>query len=328
MKESILVTGGAGYIGSVVADALLSRGYDVTVFDNLSHGDRAAVPEGAMFVAGDIGDRTALDRVFQKGKFDAVMHFAAWIEAGESMQTPERYFRNNSANALTLLEATLSHKVPRFVLSSTAALYGTPERTPIEETDALLPVNAYGESKLLVEKMLAWFHRIHGLRYASLRYFNAAGAVGARGENHHPETHLIPLILDVALGKRDQIAIYGTDYRTADGTCVRDYIHVADLSSAHLLALEALKKNAPLIYNLGSGRGFSVREVIEAARKVTGHAIPARESDRRPGDPPVLVASSQMIRDELGWNPKHAELEDIVRSAWEWRRAHPNGYGE
>jgi UDP-glucose 4-epimerase len=328
MKESILVTGGAGYIGSVVADALLSRGYDVTVFDNLSHGDRAAVPEGAVFVTGDIGDRAALDRVFQNGKFDAIMHFAAWIEAGESMQAPERYFRNNSANALTLLEATLAHKVSRFVFSSTAALYGTPERTPIEETDALLPVNAYGESKLLVERMLAWFHRIHGLRYASLRYFNAAGAVGARGENHHPETHLIPLILDVALGKRDQIAIYGTDYPTADGTCVRDYIHVADLASAHLLALEALKKKAPLIYNLGSGRGFSVREVIESVRKVTGHAVPAHESDRRPGDPPVLVASSGKIRDELGWNPKHAELEDIVRSAWEWRRAHPNGYGE
>lgn len=328
MKECILVTGGAGYIGSVVAETLLRQGYDVTVLDNLSHGDRAAVPEGAAFVAGDIGDRTALDGVFQNRKFDAVMHFAAWIEAGESMQAPERYFRNNSSNALTLLETILSHKVPRFVFSSTAALYGTPERTPIEETDVLLPVNAYGESKLLVEKMLAWFHRIHGLRYASLRYFNAAGAMGGRGENHHPETHLIPLTLEVALGKRDQIAIYGTDYPTPDGTCVRDYVHVADLASAHLLALEALKKKAPLIYNLGNGRGFSVREVIESARKVTGHTIPARESSRRPGDPPVLVASSKKIRGELGWTPKHAELDDIVRSAWEWRRTRPNGYGE
>jgi UDP-glucose 4-epimerase len=328
MKECILVTGGAGYIGSVVAETLLWQGYDVTVLDNLSHGDRAAVPEGAAFVAGDIGDRTALDGVFQNRKFDAVMHFAAWIEAGESMQAPERYFRNNSSNALTLLETILSHKVPRFVFSSTAALYGTPERTPIEETDVLLPVNAYGESKLLVEKMLAWFHRIHGLRYASLRYFNAAGAMGGRGENHHPETHLIPLTLEVALGKRDQIAIYGTDYPTPDGTCVRDYVHVADLASAHLLALEALKKKAPLIYNLGNGRGFSVREVIESARKVTGHTIPARESSRRPGDPPVLVASSKKIRGELGWTPKHAELDDIVRSAWEWRRTRPNGYGE
>lgn len=328
MNERILVTGGAGYIGSVVADALLKRGYDVTVFDDLSHGDRAAVPKGAALVIGDIGDRAALDNIFQSGKFDAVMHFAAWIEAGESMQAPERYFRNNSANTLTLLEAILHHKVARFVFSSTAALYGTPERTPIEETDLLRPVNAYGESKLLVEKMLAWFHSVHGLRYASLRYFNAAGAEGPRGENHRPESHLIPLTLEVALGKRDQIAIYGTDYPTPDGTCVRDYVHVADLASAHLLALEALKEKAPLIYNLGSGRGFSVLEVIEAARKVTGHGIPARKMDRRPGDPPVLVASSQKIRDELRWNPKHTELDDIVRSAWDWRRAHPDGYGD
>jgi UDP-glucose 4-epimerase len=328
MNERILVTGGAGYIGSVVADALLTRGYQVTVFDNLSHGDRAAVPSEAALVIGDVGDRAALDKLFQIGKFDAVMHFAAWIEAGESMQAPERYFRNNSANTLTLLETILNHNVSRFVFSSTAALYGTPERTPIEETDALCPVNAYGESKLLVEQMLAWFHRVHGLRYASLRYFNAAGAAGVRGENHHPESHLIPLMLEVALGKRDQIAIYGTNYPTPDGTCVRDYVHVSDLASAHLLALEALKGKAPLIYNLGSGRGFSVMEVIEAARKVTGHSIPDRKTDRRPGDPPVLVASSKKIRDELGWSPKHAELDVIVRSAWEWRRSHPNGYDE
>jgi UDP-glucose 4-epimerase len=328
MNERVLVTGGAGYIGSVVADALLARGYQVTVFDNLSHGDRAAVPEGAALVIGDVGDRAALDKLFQTGKFDAVMHFAAWIEAGESMQAPERYFRNNSANTLTLLETILNHKVSRFVFSSTAALYGTPERIPIEETDALRPVNAYGESKLLVEQMLSWFHRVHGLRYASLRYFNAAGAAGVRGENHRPESHLIPIMLEVALGKRDKIAIYGSDYPTPDETCVRDYVHVSDLASAHLLALEALKGKAPLIYNLGSGRGFSVMEVIEAARKVTGHSIPAWKTDRRPGDPPVLVASSKKIRDELGWSPKHAELDDIVRSAWEWRRRHPNGYDE
>jgi UDP-glucose 4-epimerase len=326
MKERVLVTGGAGYIGSVVAESLLSLGYDVTVFDNLSHGDRAAVPEGAAFVVGDVGDRAALDRVFQTGKFDAVMHFAAWIEAGESMQVPERYFRNNSANTLTLLEAVLNHKISRFVFSSTAALYGTPERTPIEEADRLCPVNAYGESKLLVEHMLAWFHQIHDLRYASLRYFNAAGAAGGRGENHHPETHLIPLTLEVALGKRKEIVIYGTDFPTPDGTCVRDYIHVSDLASAHLLALEALKKKARLIYNVGNGRGFSVLEVIEAARRVTGHGIPARNSDRRPGDPSSLVASSQKIREELCWSPKHPDLDDIVRSAWEWRRAHPAGY--
>jgi UDP-glucose 4-epimerase len=294
--------------------------------DNLSHGSRAAVPAGANFVAADVGDRAAPDQLFQSRKFDAVMHFAAWIEAGESMRCPERYFRNNSANALTLLEAILVHKVPRFVFSSTAALYGTPERTPIEETDPLLPVNAYGESKLLVEQMLAWFHRVHGLRYASLRYFNAAGAAGVCGENHHPETHLIPLIFEVALGKRDRISIYGTDYPTADGTCVRDYIHVADLASAHLLVLEALKENDRLVFNLGNGRGFSVREVIQAVRNVTGHHIATRELDRRPGDPAILVASTQKIKSELNWIPQHAELDEIVGSAWKWRLAHPNGY--
>jgi UDP-glucose 4-epimerase len=328
MTERVLVTGGAGYIGSVVADSLLSRGYDVTVFDNLSHGDRAAVPQGAALFVADVGDRPALDRVFQSGNFDAVMHFAAWIEAGESMQAPERYFRNNSANTLTLLEAILAHKIPRFVFSSTAALYGIPKRSPIEESDPLQPVNAYGESKLLVEKMLAWFHNIHGLRYASLRYFNAAGAAGSRGENHHPETHLIPIALDVALGKRSEIAIYGDDYPTVDGTCVRDYIHVADLASAHLLALEALKQRDKLIYNLGNGRGFSVMEVIESARRVTGHSIPARKSARRAGDPASLVASAQKIRDELRWSPDHPELDDIVGNAWEWRRTHPNGYAK
>jgi UDP-glucose 4-epimerase len=326
MTERVLVTGGAGYIGSVVADSLLSQGYDVTVFDNLSHGDRAAVPQGAALVVADVGDRPALDRVFQSGNFDAVMHFAAWIEAGESMQAPERYFRNNSANTLTLLEAILAHKVPRFVFSSTAALYGIPERSPIEESDPLQPVNAYGESKLLVEQMLAWFHKIHRLRYASLRYFNAAGAAGSRGENHHPESHLIPIALEVALGKRSEIEIFGDDYPTADGTCIRDYIHVADLASAHLLALKALKQRDKLIYNLGNGRGFSVMEVIESARRVSGHNIPARKSARRAGDPAVLVASAQKIRDELRWSPEHSELDDIVRSAWEWRRTHPNGY--
>jgi len=324
--ESILVTGGAGYIGSIVADDLLRKGCDVVVYDNLSHGKRSVVPKGATLVIGDVGDRAALDRVFRERAFGAVMHFAAFIEAGESMQFPERYFRNNSANALTLLEAVLAHKVPRFVFSSTAALYGQPERTPIEETDALLPVNGYGESKLLVERMLAWFHRVHGLRYASLRYFNAAGASNGRGEDHRPESHLIPLTLDVALGKRDHIAIYGTDYPTPDGTCIRDYIHVADLSLAHLLVLDALNTRDCLIYNLGNGRGFSVREVIEAARRVTGQGISAREVERRPGDPPVLVASSKKIRSELHWEPKHPDLDDIVRSAWEWRRAHPNGY--
>lgn len=326
MADRVLVTGGAGYIGSVVTAQLLEQGFDVVVFDNLGHGSKLAVSPGVKLVLGDTGDRGALDDVFRAQRIDAVMHFAASIEAGESMKVPEKYFRNNTANSLTLLEAVVAHKVPRFVFSSTAALYGTPDRTPIEETDPLHPTNAYGESKLLVERMLAWFHRIHGLRYACLRYFNAAGAAGEQGEDHQPESHLIPLILQVALGKRDHIAIYGTDYPTADGTCVRDYIHVSDLASAHLLVLQALRKSDKLIYNLGNGRGFSVREVIEVVRGVTGHPIPAREVERRPGDPAVLVAGSDKIKRELHWEPQFSSLEAIVRSAWEWRRAHPEGY--
>jgi UDP-glucose 4-epimerase len=326
MADRVLVTGGAGYIGSVVTAQLLEQGFDVVAFDNLGHGSKLAVPSGVKLVLGDTGDRAALDDVFRAQRIDAVMHFAASIEAGESMKVPEKYFRNNTANSLTLLEAVVAHKVPRFVFSSTAALYGTPDRTPIEETDPLHPTNAYGESKLLVERMLAWFHRIHGLRYACLRYFNAAGAAGEQGEDHQPESHLIPLILQVALGKRDHIAVYGTDYPTPDGTCVRDYIHVSDLASAHLLVLQALRKSDKLIYNLGNGRGFSVREVIEVVRGVTGHPIPAREVERRPGDPAVLVAGSDKIRRELHWEPRFPTLEAIVRSAWEWRRTHPEGY--
>jgi UDP-glucose 4-epimerase len=328
MTNRVLVTGGAGYIGGVVASQLIQRGYEVVVLDNLSHGHRAAVPNGARFISADVADRPALDALLTKSSFDAVLHFAAFIEAGESMQVPAKYFRNNSFNSLALLEAVIAHKIPRFVFSSTAALYGTPDRTPIEETAALRPTNAYGESKLLVERMLEWMNRIHGLRYASLRYFNAAGASGAQGEDHRPESHLIPLALQVALGHRDHLSIFGTDYPTPDGTCIRDYIHVADLASAHLLALDDLEKNEKLIYNLGSGRGFSVREVIDTARKVTGHAIPAKEVARRPGDPPVLVASSDKIRRELNWQPVHPELESMIGSAWEWHRAHPHGYGD
>lgn len=326
MPERILVTGGAGYIGSVVVAQLLARGYEPVVFDDLSHGHRAAVPPAARLIVGDIGDRAALDRAFAEVRPHAVMHFAAFIEAGESMQLPEKYFRNNTANALTLLEAVLAHNVRRFVFSSTAALYGTPEKTPIEENAPLRPTNAYGESKLLVEQMLEWLHRIHGLRYASLRYFNVAGAAGDRGEDHHPESHLIPLAFQVALGTRKEFAIFGADYPTPDGTCVRDYIHVSDLAAAHLLVLEALKEKDRLIYNLGNGQGFSVRQVIETVRRVTGHLIPARESPRRPGDPAVLVASSEKIKKELGWRPEYAGLESIVRSAWEWRKNHPDGY--
>jgi UDP-glucose 4-epimerase len=322
----ILVTGGAGFVGSVVTSELVKAGHTVVVLDNLSRGHRSAIHPRAQSVVADLADPAALDRVFRSQHFDAVMHFAALIEAGESMQVPERYFRNNTINSLHLLEAMLKYEVRRFVFSSTAALYGTPESTPIEETARLRPTNAYGESKLLVEQVLEWYHRIHGLRFASLRYFNAAGATDELGEDHRPESHLIPLALQVALGRRPHIAIFGTDYPTPDGTCIRDYIHVADLARAHLLALDKLAEQGRLIYNIGTGRGFSVREVLETVRRVTGHPIPAVESPRRPGDPEILVASSEKIRRELGWNPHFPDLESIVASAWAWRRAHPSGY--
>jgi UDP-glucose 4-epimerase len=323
---NVLVVGGAGYIGSVVAAGLIDAGHSVTVFDNMSRGHIEAVPAAARLITGDLEDRAALDRLFAAASFDAVLQFAALIEAGESMQIPERYFRNNTANTLNLLEAMLSHGVGRLVFSSTAALYGNPVRVPIEEDDALAPTNAYGESKLLVEKMLAWFHQCHGLRYASLRYFNAAGAAGERGENHQPESHLIPRVLQVALGQSERVSIFGTDYPTPDGTCVRDYIHILDLASAHLAALDALASRDRLVYNLGNGQGFSIREVIEVARRVTGHPIPAVETARRPGDPAILVASSARIQRELGWRPQYAGLETIIASAWEWHRRHPHGY--
>jgi len=317
----VLVSGGAGYIGSVVVSQLVDAGHQVVVYDNLSKGHRESISDQVKLVVGDVGDRAALDAVFAEHEPEAVMHFAAWIEAGESMREPAKFFRNNTANALTLLETVLAHKVQRFVFSSTAALYGNPESTPIREDDKLLPTNAYGESKLLVEQMLSWFHRIHGLSYASLRYFNAAGATDVLGERHNPETHLIPLILQVASGERSHISIFGDDYPTTDGTCVRDYVHVSDLASAHLLALQALcarQEPARLIYNLGNGQGFSVKEVIECARRVTGHAIPAVIEPRRAGDPAILVASSQKAREELGWRPRYAQLEEIVGSAWQY----------
>jgi UDP-glucose 4-epimerase len=317
----ILVTGGAGYIGSVVADRLLGHGHSVTVLDNLSKGHREAVPAQAQFVLADTGDQAAIERVFEQGSFDAVMHFAASIEAGESVICPEKFFDNNCSRTLTLLQAVLKYRVPRFVLSSTAAVYGEPQRTPIPEDHPLEPTNAYGESKLIVERMLLWFHRVHGLRYASLRYFNAAGATAERGEAHNPETHLIPLILQVPLGQRAAISIFGTDYPTKDGTCIRDYIHVDDLATAHLLALDGLESQSQLVCNLGSGNGFSVREVIAIARQVTGHDIPVVEMPRRGGDPAVLVASSEKIRRVLGWQPQHSDIESIIRSAWEWHKS-------
>ena len=322
----VLVAGGAGYIGSVVAAGLIDEGHRVTIFDNMSRGHLEAVPAAANLITGDLEDRAALDRVFAAGSFDAVMHFAALIEAGESMKIPERYFRNNTANTLNLLEVMLAHGVGRLVFSSTAALYGNPVRVPIEEDDALAPTNAYGESKLLVEKILAWFHQCRGLRYASLRYFNAAGAAGERGENHQPESHLIPRVLQVALGQAKEVAIFGTDYPTPDGTCIRDYIHILDLASAHLAALDALASRDRLIYNLGNGQGFSIREVLDVARRVPGHPIPAVETARRPGDPAILVASSARIQRELGWRPQYPGLDTIVSSAWEWHQRHPHGY--
>jgi UDP-glucose 4-epimerase len=336
----IFVTGGAGYIGGTVAALLMQKGHRAVIFDNLSHSRPSLVPSGAEFIEGELADRAAIERIFKAAEgagepFDAVLHFAALIEAGESMQRPEIYFRNNSASTLSLLEAVLACGPKRLVFSSTAAVYGEPEVIPIHEDARLAPSNPYGQSKLLVEQMLAWFHRIHGLRYASLRYFNVAGAHEGpagitRGESHEPESHLIPLVLDVALGRRPSIRIYGGDYPTPDGTCIRDYIHVSDLAEAHLLALSALgeaTESGPkirLIYNLGNGKGFSVRDVVESARRVTGHPIPVEIHPRRPGDPAVLVASSAKAMRELGWKPKYTNLDDIIRTAWIW---HQKRYG-
>ena len=316
----VLITGGTGYIGGTVTRLFLGRGHGVTVFDNLSHSKRSALAEGAEFVEGELSDRPLVEEVLAKGHFDGVMHFAALIEAGESMQFPEKFFRNNTASTLTLLEAMLTTGTNKLVFSSTAACYGEPERTPILEDAALHPTNPYGESKLLVEKMLRWIHESHGLRYASLRYFNVAGAIAGYGEAHEPESHLIPLILDVALGRREQIKIFGQDYPTKDGTCVRDYIHVEDLAEAHLLAMEALATKDRMIYNIGNGEGFTVREVIDSVKRVTGRPIPVEECPRRAGDPAVLVASSEKIKAELGWRPRRAELDDIVASAWAWHQ--------
>ncbi len=316
----VLITGGAGYIGGTVTRLLLSRGHKVTVYDNLCHSKLSAVAEGAELVQGDLADGELLQKTLTSQRFDGVMHFAALIEAGESMQRPEIYFRNNTASTLTLLESMLATGHDRLVFSSTAACYGEPEKTPILEDAKLQPTNAYGESKLLVEQMLGWMNRVHGFRYASLRYFNVAGAVEGYGEAHEPESHLIPLILDVALGRRKSIKIFGQDYPTKDGTCVRDYIHVRDLAEAHLLALSALESKSRLIYNIGNGQGFTVREVIESVQRVTGRPIAVEECPRRAGDPAVLVASSEKIKSELGWKPELADLDVIIASAWEWHQ--------
>lgn len=321
----ILVTGGAGYIGSIAAAELLAAGHAVTVYDSLVTGHSAAIPAGAVFVHADLADRGTLEATLEKGDFDAVMHFAAFIEASESMTNPAKYFHNNLGRSLDLLDACQRAGVLRFILSSTAAVYQTSDE-PLSEDSPLRPANVYGQTKRMIEQALDWYHQIHGLRFAALRYFNAAGASGGRGEAHQPESHLIPLVLQVALDKRPAVRIFGDDYPTPDGTCIRDYIHVGDLVAAHTLALAALEQRPRQIYNLGNGAGYSVREVIETARRVTGHPIPAEIDPRRPGDPPRLVASSARAKRELRWETRHPSLEAIIASAWEWHQAYPNGY--
>jgi UDP-glucose 4-epimerase len=299
----------------------------VTIYDNLSSGRLAAIPAAATFVRGDTLDRAALDAVLANVDFDAVLHFAAFIEAGESMREPGRFFRNNVTGSLTLIEAAVSHGVSQFVFSSTAGVYASKDG-PLAEDDPVAPSSVYGATKHMVEQALEWYARIHGLRVAVLRYFNAAGAAPGRGEAHRPETHLVPLVLQVALGQRESIAVFGDNYPTRDGTCIRDYIHIEDLASAHVLALGGLVDRPFMRYNLGNGSGYSVLEVIETARRVTRHPIPAVIRPRRPGDPAILIASSAAIRRDLGWQPRHPDLHEIVESAWQWHRTHPRGYGE
>ena len=324
----VLVTGGAGYVGSVVVDELIARGDEVVVIDNLYQGHREAINPEAKFAQVDLLDAHAVAEVFDANPgIEAIMHFASHTLVGESMQRPELYLRNNIVMGVNLLEVAVPRGVRKFILSSTANLFGNPTRVPIDESQPLDPGSPYGESKLMLERILRWYERIYDLRYGALRYFNAAGATERRGEHHDPETHIIPLVLSVALGKRDSFTIYGGDYPTPDGTCIRDYVHVYDLAQAHLLTLDALEEGSRT-YNLGNGQGFSNLQVVETARKVTGHPIPTQIGPRRPGDPAVLVASSEKIRSELGWQPKYADLESIIRSAWEWHKSHPSGYKE
>lgn len=328
---AILVLGGAGYIGSHTVYELIDAGRDVVVADNLLTGFRAAVHPKARFYQMDIRDRSALDELFTKEKIEGVIHFAASSQVGESMSDPLKYYDNNLHGTMVLLQAMVAHGVDKIVFSSTAATYGEPERVPILETDRTDPTNCYGETKLAMEHMMRWVSRAHGLKYVALRYFNACGAhpSGAIGEAHNPETHLIPLILQVPNGQREKISIFGDDYATKDGTCVRDYIHVTDLAQAHILALDYLLKGGDNnVFNLGNGVGFTVKEVIDVARKVTGHPIPAEISPRRAGDPAQLVASSDKAKDVLGWKPQYADLETIVSSAWAWHKSHPHGFAD
>ena len=321
----IFLTGGAGYIGSVCAELLLNEGHEVAIFDNLTEGHRRAVDSRANFIQGDLADRLQIEAALSSTRPDAVMHFAAYALVPESMRDPSKYFRNNIANGLNLLDAVVARGVQRIIFSSTCAIFGPPERVPIDETAHPRPVSPYGESKLAFEKILRWYDEIHALKFVSLRYFNAAGATENLGEDHRPETHLIPNVLKVAFGKSPNVEIYGTDYETPDGTCIRDYIHIVDLARAHILALGA---DASGFYNLGTGGGSSVREVIAACRKITGRKIETIEKPRRPGDPPRLIASSEKIKKELGWQPQFQSLDAIVESAWKWHLKFPDGYEE
>ena len=327
MPQRFLVTGGAGYVGSHLVAALLDRGDQVVVFDNLRTGHRAAVPPAARLVVGDLGDAEALEAVMVNGSWDAVFHFAALSQVGESMRMPMRYLLDNAANGIRLIDACVRHGVGRFVLSSTAALFNLQSDDPIPEDAPIDPQSAYGDSKWIIERALRWAHEVHGLHAACLRYFNAAGAdpAGRLGEDHRPESHLIPLVIDAALGRRPALDVFGDDYATADGTCIRDYVHVSDLAAAHLLAVEALAQG-PVVWNLGNGAGHSVRQVIAAVERVSGLTVPHRVVARRDGDAAVLVASSQRAQ-QAGWRPIHGELDDIVATAFAWRHSHPNGYG-
>jgi UDP-glucose 4-epimerase len=319
----ILVVGGAGYIGSVCAELLLNEGHEVAIFDNLSEGHRRAIDSRARFVEGDLVDQASLTAVLASARPDAVMHFAANALVGESMQNPSKYFRNNVANGLNLLDAMVAARTKRLVFSSTCAIFGPPDRLPIDEALPKRPINPYGESKLAFENILRWYDQIHGLNFVSLRYFNAAGASERFGEDHRTETHLIPNILKVALGEKTHVEIYGTDYETPDGTCIRDYIHILDLARAHILALQSSRSE---FYNLGTGGGSSVRQVIDVARQVTGKKIAVVEKQRRPGDPPRLIAASEKIKGELGWKPQFQSLDVILDSAWKWHQKFPRGY--
>ena len=322
---NILVTGGAGYIGSICVEQLLDAGHTVTIFDNLTEGHRRAIDPRAAFIQGDLQQRGDIEDALEKVRPEAVMHFAANALVGESMENPSKYFRNNVHGGLNLLDAMIAVGCKRLVFSSTCATFGPPDRVPIDETLPQRPINPYGESKLMFEKILRWYDEIHGLRFVALRYFNAAGASGKFGEDHRIETHLIPNIVKVALGQKDHVEIYGTDYETPDGTCIRDYIHILDLATAHMLAL-AVKESA--FFNLGTGGGTSVREVIAACERVTGKPIKVVEKPRRPGDPARLIAGSDKIKRELGWSPKFQSIDRIVESAWAWHLRNPGGYGD